>query len=260
MSTANIPANPVSVMPCLDIREGRVVKGVHFVDIVDAGDPVACATAYEASGADELGFLDINATVENRRTLFDILARVTAAVKIPVTVGGGIRALADVESAFKAGAAKVSISSAAYRNPAFVAEAVREFGGQRVVIAIDADANPALPSQREVYIDGGRTPTGTDAVEFARQMAGIGAGSMLPTSRLGDGTREGYDLVLTSAIADATGLPTVASGGAGKLEHFLAGVTEGHASTLLAASVFHFGTFTVAQVKQYLSQHGIPVR
>jgi len=246
-------------MPCLDIRQGRVVKGVHFVDIVDAGDPVACAAAYEASGADELGFLDINATVENRRTLFDVLSRVTAAVKIPVTLGGGVKTVADVESALAAGAAKVSVSSAAYRDPAFVAEAVRKFGGDRVVVAIDADQNPSLPSKREVYIDGGRTPTGADAVEFAKQMAGLGVGSLLPTSKLGDGTQGGYDLHLTASIADATGLPTVASGGAGALQHFLDGVLVGHAATLLAASVFHFGTFTVRQVKDFLAAHGIPL-
>ncbi len=250
---------PIHVMPCLDIREGRVVKGVHFVDIRDAGDPVECARSYEAAGADELGFLDITATVEGRRTLFDVLARVTSAVKVPVTVGGGIKSMENVEAALKAGAAKVSISSAAFRDPAFVAEAVKEFGGERVVIAIDADVNEALPSRREVYIDGGRTATGADAVEFALRMAGIGAGTMLPTSKLGDGTKAGYDLELTRGIADATGLPTVASGGAGTLGDFLKGVTEGHAATLLAASVFHFGTFTVAQVKDYLRANGIAV-
>ena len=258
-NTPFTPARPVSIMPCLDIREGRVVKGVHFVDIVDAGDPVACAVAYEASGADELGFLDINATVENRRTLFDVLARVTAAVKIPVTVGGGIKSIADVDSALAAGAAKVSISSAAFRDPSFVADAVKQFGGDRVTIAIDADENPALPSKREVYIDGGRTPTGTDAVQFARQMADLGVQSLLPTSKLGDGTKGGYDLHLTASIADATGLPTVASGGAGTLQHFLDGVLVGHATTLLAASVFHFGTFTVRQVKDFLAANSIPL-
>ena len=255
-----VPRQAVSIMPCLDIRGGRVVKGVHFVDIRDAGDPVECARSYEAAGADELGFLDITATVEGRRTLFDVLARVTGAVKVPVTVGGGIKSVADVESALKAGAAKVSISSAAFRNPGFVAEAVKEFGGNRVVIAIDADVNESLPSKREVYVDGGRTATGADAVEFAQRMAGIGAGTMLPTSKLGDGTKKGYDLELTRGIADGTHLPTVASGGAGTLEDFLKGVTEGHASVLLAASVFHFGIFRVGEVKEYLKAHGIPVR
>ncbi|MDD3440174.1 MAG: HisA/HisF-related TIM barrel protein [Kiritimatiellae bacterium] len=250
----------IHIMPCLDIRDGRVVKGIHFVDLIDAGDPVACASAYEASGADELGFLDITATVEKRRTVFDVLRRVTEAVTIPVTVGGGIRTPADVEAALAAGAAKVSISSAAFRDPDFVAEAVKQFGGKRIVLAIDADRNRKLPSQREVYIDGGRTPTGTDAVEFAKRMAGLGVGEMLPTSKLGDGSKKGYDLDLIRGIADATKLPTVASGGAGKLIHFLEAVKEGHASTLLAASVFHFGMFTVQQVKVYLAGRGVPVR
>ena len=242
----------VNIMPCLDMRDGRVVKGIHFADLVDAGDPVACATAYEADGADELGFLDIAATVEKRRTMFDVLKRVTAAVKIPVTVGGGIRALADVEAALAAGAKKVSISSAAFRDPAFVAAAVKHFGGAAIVAAIDVDRNPRLPSKREVYVDGGRTPTGADAVEFAKKLADLGVGEMLPTSKMGDGAKRGYDLELIRAIADATKLPTVASGGAGKLIHFLEAVKEGHASTLLAASVFHFGIFTVRQVKAYL--------
>ena len=249
----------VNIMPCLDMRNGRVVKGIHFVDLVDAGDPVACATAYEASGADELGFLDITATVEQRRTTFDVLKHVTAAVKIPVTVGGGIRSLADVESALAAGAKKVSISSAAFRDPAFVAEAVKKFGGPSIVAAIDVDRNDTLPSKREVYVDGGRTPTGVDAVDFAKKMADLGVGSLLPTSKTGDGSKRGYDLELIRAMVDATKLPTVASGGAGKLIHFLEAVKEGHASTLLAASVFHFGTFTVRQVKAYLAGQGIGV-
>ncbi len=250
----------IHIMPCLDIREGRVVKGIHFVDLIDAGDPVEAAAAYEQSGADELGFLDITATVEKRRTVFDVVKQVTGAVKIPVTVGGGIQSLADVEAALQAGAAKVSISSAAYRDPDFVARAVQQFGGKTIVVAIDADRNKALPSQREVYIDGGRTPTGADAVEFARKMADLGAGEILPTSKMGDGAKRGYDLELIRGIVDATGLPTVASGGAGKLIHFLEAVREGHATTLLAASVFHFGTFTVQQVKLYLAGQGIKVR
>ncbi len=249
----------VNVMPCLDMRNGRVVKGIHFVDLVDAGDPVACATAYEADGADELGFLDITATVEKRQTTFDVLQRVTSAVKIPVTVGGGIRTLADVEAALAAGAKKASISSAAFRDPDFVAAAVQQFGGAAIVAAIDVDRNPRLPSKREVYVDGGRTPTGVDAVEFAKKLAGLGVGEMLPTSKTGDGSKRGYDLELIRAIADATKLPTVASGGAGKLIHFLEAVKEGHASTLLAASVFHFGTFTVRQVKAYLASQKVGV-
>lgn len=249
----------IKIMPCLDMKEGRVVKGVHFIDLVDAGDPVACATAYEKSGADELGFLDITATVEKRQTMFEVLRRVTDAVRIPVTVGGGIRSMEDVERSLAAGAAKVSISSAAFRNPEFVRQAIQAFGGDKVVVAIDADIHDALPSKREVYIDGGRTATGVDAVEFARQMADLGAGELLPTSKLGDGSKQGYDLELTRGIADATGLPVIASGGAGALSHFLDAVKTGHASTLLAASVFHFGTFTVQQVKQYLKDNGVQV-
>ncbi len=249
----------VNIMPCLDMHKGRVVKGIHFVDLVDAGDPVACAAAYEANGADELGFLDIAATVEKRRTMFDVLKRVTAAVKIPVTVGGGIQSLADMEAALAAGARKVSISSAAFRDPDFVAQAVRQFGGPSIVAAIDVDRNGKLPSKREVYVDGGRTPTGVDAVEFAKKMADLGVGSLLPTSKPSDGSKRGYDLDLIRAVADATKLPTIASGGAGKLIHFREAVKEGHASTLLAASVFHFGTFTVRQVKAYLVGQGVRV-
>lgn len=249
----------VQIIPCLDMKDGRVVKGVHFVQLRDAGDPVEAALAYEADGADELAFLDITATVEKRRTMFDVLRRVTDAIALPVTVGGGIKSCDDIERAFDAGAARVSISSAAFRNPAFVRDAVAAFGGERIVVAIDADVNEALPSQREVYIDGGRTATGKDAVEFACDMAAIGVGRLLPTSKATDGAKTGYDLILTRAIAEATGLPVIASGGAGTLEHFLAAVVDGRAQALLAASVFHFGTFTVGQVKAFLREHGVPV-
>ncbi len=249
----------VRVIPCLDMKDGRVVKGVHFVELRDAADPVEAAQAYCADGADEIAFLDITATVEGRRTMFDVLARVTAVVDVPVTVGGGIKSCADVAQALDCGASCVSISSAAYRDPAMVAAAVAQFGAARIVIAIDADANPALPSQREVYIDGGRTATGKDAVEFAREMAALGVGQLLPTSKATDGTVAGYDLPLTRAIADATGLPVIASGGAGTLAHFYEAVAEGHAAAVLAASVFHFGTFTVREVKQYLAGRGVEV-
>ena len=250
----------VSIMPCLDIRGGREVKGIHFADLIDVGDPVACATAYQAAGADELGFLDITATHEKRRTAFEVLRRVTAAVQIPVTAGGGIQSVADVESALEAGAKKVSLSSAAFRDPAFVAEAVKRFGGGGIVVAIDVDRNAKLPSKREVLIEGGRTPTGADAIEFAKKMADLGVGGLLPTSKPCDGAKRGYDLELIRGLVDATKLPTVASGGAGKLIHFLEAVKEGHASALLAASVFHFGTFTVRQVKAYLASQGVAVR
>ena len=251
---------PIKVMPCLDMKEGRVVKGVHFVDLRDAVDPVEAAKAYCDGGADEVAFLDITATVEKRRTMFDVLARVAAVVDVPLTCGGGIRSLENIQEALNAGATRVSISSAAYRDPEMVRQAVARYGADRVIVAIDADANPAMPSRREVFIDGGRTATGKDAVEFAVEMAALGVGSILPTSKATDGVQEGYDLLLTRGIADATGLPVIASGGAGTLEHFYQAVAEGHASAVLAASVFHFGTFTVWQVKEYLAARGIPVR
>ena len=249
----------IRVIPCLDMKGGRVVKGVHFTDLRDAADPVEAARAYSEGGADEIAFLDITATVENRRTMFDVLKKVAAVVNVPLTVGGGIKSLEDIEQAVESGAGAVSISSAAYRDPKMVKSAVKRFGSKRIIIAIDADANAAMPSGREVYVDGGRTATGKDAVEFAKEMAGIGAGQILPTSKFTDGTKEGYDIPLTRAIADATKLPVIASGGAGALEHFYQVVAEGHADAVLAASVFHFGTFTIRQVKEYLRRRGVSV-
>ncbi len=249
----------IRVIPCLDMKDGRVVKGVHFVDLIDAADPVEAARAYSEGGADEIAFLDITATVEKRRTMFDVLERVTAVVDVPLTVGGGIKSCDDIEQALKSGASCVSISSAAYRTPDMVRDAVKEFGSDKIIVAIDADKNESFSSRREVYIDGGRTATGKDAVEFAGEMADIGVGRILPTSKATDGTKDGYDLELTRSIADATGLPIIASGGAGKLEHFYEAVAEGHAQAVLAASVFHFGTFTIRQVKEYLQQRDIPV-
>jgi cyclase len=250
----------VSIIPCLDMKEGRVVKGVHFVDLRDAADPVEAARAYSGGGADEIAFLDITATVEKRRTMFDVLERVAAVVDVPLTAGGGIGSCAHIEEALSSGAHSVSISSAAFRDPGMVKEAVKTFGSERIVVAIDADFSESHPSHREVYIDGGRTRTGKDAVEFAREVAGIGVGRLLPTSKATDGTKDGFDLELTRAIADATGLPVIASGGAGTLEHFLEAAVEGKAQGLLAASVFHFGLFTIRQVKEYLQEHGVPVR
>jgi len=250
----------VRIIPCLDMKEGRVVKGVHFVDLVDAADPVEAARAYSEGGADEIAFLDITATVEGRRTMFDVLKKVAAAVDVPLTVGGGIKSCEDIAEAFASGASCASISSAAYRNPEMVKEAVERFGSEKIIVAIDADANDSCPSGREVYIDGGRTATGKDAVEFAREMAALGVGQLLPTSKATDGTKDGYDLELTRAIADATGLPVIASGGAGTLEHFYEAVDQGHAAAVLAASVFHFGTFTIRQVKEYLKEQGVAVR
>jgi len=249
----------IRVIPCLDMKDGRVVKGVHFVNLRDAADPVEAAQAYSQGGADEIAFLDITATVEGRRTMFEVLRKVTAAVTVPVTVGGGVKSLADVEEALASGASCVSISSAAFRDPVFVREAVARFGSAKVMVAIDADRNDSLPSTREVYIDGGRTPTGRDAIAFAREMADLGAGQILPTSKATDGALTGYDIPLTRGIADATGLPVIASGGAGKLEHFLQAATEGHAAAVLAASVFHFGNFTVREVKEYLRDKGVEV-
>jgi cyclase len=250
----------VSIIPCLDMKAGRVVKGVHFVDLRDAADPVEAASAYSEGGADEIAFLDITATIEKRRTMFDVLERVAAVVGVPLTVGGGIQSCAEIEEAFGAGAHSVSISSAAFRDPGMVEEAVKRFGSEKIVVAIDADFSEGQPSRREVYIDGGRTPTGKDAIEFAREMADIGVGRLLPTSKATDGTKDGYDIELTRAMAGVTGLPVIASGGAGTLEHFLEAAVEGRAQGLLAASVFHFGVFSIRQVKEYLREHGVPVR
>ncbi len=250
----------VSVIPCLDMKGGRVVKGVHFVDLVDAADPVEAAQAYSKGGADEIAFLDITATVEGRRTMFDVVKRVAEVVHVPLTVGGGIKSVEDVGEAIDSGASAVSISSAAFRDPEMVKAAVGEFGSDKIIVAIDADENDSLPSKREVYIDGGRTATGKDAVEFATELAGLGVGRILPTSKKADGTKDGYDLTLTRGIADATGVPVIASGGAGKLEHFYEAVAEGHAQAVLAASVFHFGEFTVREVKQYLRARHLAVR
>jgi len=250
----------VRVIPCLDIKGGRVVKGVHFVNLIDAADPVEAAEAYSDGGADEIAFLDITATVEGRRTMFDCVRRVAEVVRVPLTVGGGIKSVEDVQEAVDSGAAAVSISSAAFREPEIVKAAVDRLGSDKVIVAIDADRNDSLPSQREVYVDGGRTATGKDAVEFAKEMADLGVGRILPTSKAADGTKDGYDLVLTRGIADATGLPVIASGGAGRLEHFYDAVAEGHAQAVLAASVFHFGEFTIREVKQYLRARKIPVR
>lgn len=249
-------AGPVSIMPCLDMQNGRVVKGVHFVDIRDAGDPVECARAYCEAGADELALLDITATVEGRATMLEVVRRVAEAATVPFTVGGGIRDVASAGQVLEAGADKVSTSSAAFRRPDVIAEMVDEFGSDRVTVAIDVDANPAMPSGYEVYVDGGRTATGTDAVEWAKQVEGYGVGCILPTSKAGDGAKTGYDLPLIRGIAGAVSAPVVASGGAGTLEHFVEAVEAG-ATILLAASVFHFGMLMIPDVKRYLAEHGV---
>lgn len=248
----------VKIMPCLDMQDGRVVKGVHFVDIRDAGDPVECAKAYCDAGADELALLDITATVEGRPTMLDVVSRVAAVTTVPFTVGGGI---SDVESAaqvLEAGADKISTSSAAVRNPQLVPDLVERFGADRVTVAIDVDVNPTMPSGYEVYIDGGRTPAGIDAVEWAKHVDGFGVGCILPTSKAGDGAKTGYDLPVIRGIASVVKAPVVASGGAGALEHFYEAVEAG-ATILLAASVFHFGMIGIPELKSYLKSKGVAV-
>lgn len=252
-------SQPVSIMPCMDMQNGRVVKGVHFVDIRDAGDPVQCARAYCEAGADELALLDITATVEGRRTMLDVVARVAQAATVPFTVGGGIADVASAAAVLDAGADKVSVSSAAFRKPEIIAEMVAEFGPGKVTIAIDVDQNPALPSGYEVYIDGGRTPTGSDAVEWARKVDGFGVGVILPTSKAGDGAKTGYDLPVIRAMAQAVSAQIVASGGAGELAHFYEAVEAG-ASVLLAASVFHFHIIDIPQLKDYLKGRGVGLK
>lgn len=250
----------VHIMPCLDMREGRVVKGVHFVDIKDAGDPVESAAFYEAEGADELAMLDIAATVENRKTRLAWVRDVSAVITIPLTVGGGIGTVEDIEMVLEAGANKASMNSAAVKQPSLVEEAARRFGSECVTVAIDARRNKDVSSGFELVIAGGTHPVGRDAVEWAKECERRGAGVILPTSMDGDGTREGYDLEFTRAIADAVGVPVVASGGAGTLEHFYEAVVEGGADVLLAASVFHYRLLTIRSVKEFLRDRGVPLR
>jgi cyclase len=246
----------ISIMPCLDMRNGRVVKGVHFVDIRDAGDPVRCARAYCEAGADELAMLDITATVEGRGTMLDVVKRVAEVCTVPLTVGGGIADVASAAAVLEAGADKVSTSSAAFRNPAVIAEMVKEFGAEKVTLAIDVDRNNLMPSGYEVFIDGGRTATGTDAVEWAKQVDACGVTVILPTSKAGDGAKAGYDLPVIRAMKQATAAKIVASGGAGRLEHFYDAVEAG-ATVLLAASVFHFHVIDIPQLKTYLRGRGV---
>ncbi|MBW1671543.1 MAG: imidazole glycerol phosphate synthase subunit HisF [Deltaproteobacteria bacterium] len=250
---------PIQIMPCLDMQNGRVVKGIHFVDIRDAGDPVECARAYCASGADELALLDITATVEGRATLLDVVKRVAEVTTVPFTVGGGISDTKSAEQVLSAGANKVSTSSAAFRKPELVAEMVKALGAEKVTVAIDVDQNEAMPSGYEVYIDGGRTATGADAIEWAKRVDGYGVPVILPTSKAGDGVQTGYDLPVIRAIKEAVSADVVASGGAGKLEHFYQAVQAG-ATVLLAASVFHFGTIGIGELKDYLRDRGVTIR
>lgn len=250
---------PIKVMPCLDMKNGRVVKGVHFVDIKDAGDPVENARFYQEEGADELAMLDIAATVENRKTRLEWVKQVSSVIQIPLTVGGGINELSDIEQVLGAGASNVSMNSAAVLNPELVREGAKQFGSGRITVAIDARRNPAMPSGFELVISGGTKPIGKDAIEWARRCQELGAGVVLPTSMDGDGTLNGYDLDFTKAISDVVSVPVVASGGAGKLEHFYDAVVKGGAQVVLAASVFHYRTFRIREVKEYLKAKGLPV-
>ena len=250
------------IIPCLDVKDGRVVKGINFVDLVDAGDPVEAASAYDAAGADELCFLDITASHENRDTIFDIVERTASRCFMPLTVGGGVRTLDDIRRLLNAGADKVSINTAAVARREIVGEGAAKFGAQCIVVAIDAKkvSTAGERDRWDIFTHGGRKPTGLDAVAYAREVAALGAGEILLTSMDRDGTKAGFDLGLTRAVADAVSIPVIASGGVGTLDHLVEGVRDGHASAVLAASIFHFGTFTIGQAKARMAQAGIPVR
>lgn len=250
------------VIPCLDVKDGRVVKGVSFVNLVDAGDPVDAAKAYDAAGADELCFLDITASSDNRDTIFDVVARTADHCFMPVTVGGGVRSVGDIRKLLLAGADKVSINSAAVQNPDFVSEAADKFGDQCIVVSIDSKkvSKPGETDRWEIFTHGGRNATGIDAVEFAIKMVERGAGELLLTSMDRDGQKSGYDIGLTRTIADAVHVPVIASGGVGNLDHMVEGIRDGHATAVLAASIFHFGTYSVGEAKRYMAEHGIAMR
>lgn len=248
------------IIPCLDVKNGRLVKGVNFVELKEVGDPAENAAAYDAAGADELVFLDITATVENRKTLIEAVKRTVQRIHIPLTVGGGIRSTDDIREMLDIGVSKLSMNSAAVRNPQLVADAAKMFGSDRITVAIDTRQNKELPSGFEVVVRGGTEGAGLDAVEWAKKVEDLGAGAILPTSMDADGMLTGYDIPMTRAIADAVKLPVIASGGAGKLEHLYEAVAEGHASAVLVASIAHFGIFTIQQMKDYLESKGIKVR
>jgi len=249
----------IKLMPCLDMKEGRVVKGIHFVDLKNAGDPLENAAFYQKEGADELAMLDIAATVENRKTRLEWVRSVSSVIDIPLTVGGGVTTLEDIDFILEAGADKVSMNSAAVRNPDLVRNAAKRFGSERITVAIDAKRNKEMPSGFELVVSGGTRPAGKDAIEWARRCQELGAGIILPTSMDGDGTQKGYDLEFTKAISNAVNVPVVASGGAGKLEHFYEGAVIGGAQILLAASVFHYRILSIREVKEYLRERGLRV-
>ncbi|MEW6766697.1 MAG: imidazole glycerol phosphate synthase subunit HisF [Pseudomonadota bacterium] len=248
----------VRVIPCLDVKDGRVVKGVNFVDLRDAGDPVEAAIAYDAAGADELCFLDITATHENRGTILDVVRRTAEACFMPLTVGGGVRTVDDIRTLLNYGADKVSINSAAVQRREFVKEAAEKFGDQCIVVAIDAKRTGS--DRWEIFTHGGRKSTGIDAIEYAQEVVSLGAGEILLTSMDRDGTRQGFDIPLTRAIADSVTVPVIASGGVGNLDHLVAGIREGHATAVLAASIFHFGEFTIREAKDHMVRAGLPMR
>jgi cyclase len=252
----------VRVIPCLDVKDGRVVKGVKFVDLRDAGDPVEAAIAYDAAGADELTFLDITASHENRGIILDVVRRTAEACFMPLTVGGGVRTLEDIRSLLSSGADKVSINTAAVSRRALVKEAAEKFGDQCIVVAIDAKqvSRPGEPARWQVFTHGGRNPTGLDAVAYAREVVALGAGEILLTSMDRDGTKRGYDIALTRTIADAVPVPVIASGGVGTLDHMVEGIRDGHATAVLAASIFHFGEYGVRQAKEHMAGAGLPMR
>jgi cyclase len=246
------------IIPCLDVKDGRVVKGVNFVNLRDAGDPVEIARAYDKAGADELCFLDITATHENRSILFDVVQRTAEGCFMPLTVGGGVRTTEDIRKLLLAGADKVSINTAAVKHRNFVREAAEKFGSQCIVVAIDA--KEVAVGRWEIFTHGGRNPTGIDAIDFARQVVALGAGELLVTSMDRDGTGKGFDIALMRAIADGVRVPVIASGGVGTLDHLVEGIREGHATAVLAASIFHFGTFSISQAKSHMAERGIPMR
>jgi cyclase len=252
----------VRVIPCLDVKDGRVVKGVNFVNLRDAGDPVAAAIAYDAAGADELTFLDITASHEDRGIMLDVVQRTAEACFMPLTVGGGVRTIEDIRALLASGADKVSINTAAVARRAFVKEAAEKFGDQCIVVAIDAKkvSKPSDLNSWEIFTHGGRNPTGLDAIAYAREVVALGAGEILLTSMDRDGTRQGFDIALTRAIADAVSVPVIASGGVGNLDHLVEGIRDGHASAVLAASIFHFGEYSVRQAKAYMAGAGLPMR